>query len=230
MNPAQLVIKAFHERVQWNLFGSALYESLRILHNSILAFLIEPKLFGLIGSLFAITFLAVRLSDCGATNSLLPFFGHIEKSQQAFDALFVRKFLLPLVITATLGASIAINFLFYTLPPTTIDTDCLSIIFFLIISETIRSFARQFLHLAGQSKETVMIDHIAFLGYIFLCWPGILFFPVLRTPIFILELFLFDSLIGTCALIRLIYQFRDQLPILPTTDTNNIYTTKPKGF
>lgn len=200
----------FNAKARWNLFGSAIYEGLRIAHNTILAILFTPQVFGLVGSLFASTFLVVRLSDAGATNTLLPFFGYLERSQQTFKSFFVRRLLLPVFITAPIGAGLASIFLHTT--DHKMLASCAVILPLLIFSETIRSFLRQFLHLAGQSKQTVLTDHITFCAYVLVCWPTLFFIPSMRTPFFIFALFLIDSLVGLASFLILTRRFASTLP------------------
>lgn len=207
-------IHTFNSKARWNLFGSAIYECLRIAHNTILALLFTPQVFGLVGSLFASTFLVVRVSDAGATNALLPFFGYLEASRQKFKSLFIKRLLFPLFITAPLGACLA-SLMLYKTEHTTLMTYAL-ILPLLIFSETLRSFLRQFLHLAGRSRQTVLIDQVAFVLYLLICWPALYLFPDLRTPIFIFTLFLVDSLAGLCTFLIMTYRFAQQLPEEPS--------------
>ena len=207
-------VMKFNAKARWNLFGSAIYEGLRIAHNTILAILFTPQVFGLVGSLFASTFLVVRLSDAGATNTLLPFFGYLERSQHTFKSFFVRRLLLPLFITAPIGAGLASIFLHTTDHKTL--ASCAVILPLLIFSETVRSFLRQFLHLAGQSKQTVLTDHITFCAYVLVCWPILFFVPSMRTPFFVFALFLVDSLIGMGSFLVLTLRFAKTLPLTTT--------------
>lgn len=203
-------VLAFNAKARWNLFGSVFYEGLRIAHNTVLALLFTPEIFGLVGSLFASTFLVVRLSDVGATNALLPFFGYLEQSRKTFNAFFMKKLLLPIFITAPIGAGAACIF-FYSTHSQAVAS-CAIILPLLMISETLRSFLRQFLHLAGKSKYTVLYDHGTFVGYILLSWPALYFYPSLRTPLFVFSLFLVDSLIGLGCFLFLTKRLADKLP------------------
>lgn len=206
----------FNTKARWNLFGSAAFEALRIAHNTILAILFSPQIFGLVGSLFASTFFVVRLSDAGATNSLLPFFRYIERSQHTYKSFFVRHFLLPIFITAPIGAGFASVFL-HTAKHKMLSS-CAVILPMLIFSETVRAFLRQFLHLAGQSKQAVLTDHITFCAYVGISWPVLFFVPDMRTPFFIFALFLMDSLVGLVVFLILTHRFAKTLPTHSSTD------------
>lgn len=203
-------ILAFNAKARWNLFGSVLYEGLRIGHNTVLALLFTPEIFGLVGSLFASTFLVVRLSDAGATNALLPFFGFLEQSRKSFRSFFVRKLFLPIFITAPICAGAASIFLHTT--HYTALASCAVILPLLMLSETLRSFLRQFLHLAGQSKYAIIFDHGTFVAYVLFAWPSLYFCPGLRTPLFVFSLFLLDSLIGLASFLVLTHRFSSKLP------------------
>jgi hypothetical protein len=206
-------INAFNVRARWNLFGSIAYEGLRIGHNAILALLFSPQMFGLIGSLFASTYLIVRLSDAGATNALLPFFGYLDHSRQMFKEFFLKRLLLSLFISAPLGAGLASLFLQSMQSEALVS--CTIILPLLMFSETLRSFLRQFLHLAGYSKQTVLVDQTTFCLYIAACWPVLFYVPSLRTPLFVFTLFLLDSLIGVGCLLVLAAQYARKLPDVP---------------
>jgi hypothetical protein len=204
------VITAFNTRARWNLFGSIMYEGLRIGHSAIIAMLFAPEIFGLVGSLFASTYLVVRLSDAGATNALLPFFGYIEQSRQTFKDFFLKRIFLSLFITAPLGAGAA-SIILYRSQLQDLSS-CAIILPILMFSETLRSFLRQFLHLAGQSKKTLIIDHVTFCLYVAACWPTLFYVPNLRTPLFIFGLFLIDSLIGLSSFLVLTNRYAKKLP------------------
>ncbi len=203
-------VLAFNAKARWNLFGSVFYETLRIGHNTVLALLFTPEIFGLVGSLFASTFLVVRLSDVGATNALLPFFGFLEQSRKSFNAFFLKKLFLPIFITAPIGAGAASIFLHSTHHQAL--ASCAVILPLLMLSETLRAFLRQFLHLAGQSKYTVLFDQGTFVGYILISWPALYFYPGLRTPVFVFSLFLVDSLIAVASFFILTRRVANRLP------------------
>ncbi len=204
------VVDAFNTKARWNLFGSIIYEGLRIGHSAIIAMLFAPEIFGLVGSLFASTYLGVRLSDAGATNALLPFFGYLEQSRQTFKSFFLKRLFLSLFITAPLGAGAASIFLYRSQLQDL--ASCAVILPLLMFSETLRSFLRQFLHLSGQSKQTLIIDHFTFCLYVAACWPTIFFIPSSRTPLFIFSLFLIDSLIGLSCFLVLTNRYAKTLP------------------
>ena len=210
------IIEAFNTKARWNLFGSVVYESLRIGQSAIMAMLFTPEAFGMIGSIFASTYLIVRLSDCGATNALFPFFGYLEQSQATFKLFFTKRLLYPLMVTNFFGAIIT-GFVLHNSQLQDLVA-CTYIIPFLVFSETLRSFLRQFLHLAGQYKLTLIVDHSILYVYMLVCLPSIFYLPHLRTPSFLFSLFLVDSLVGLVSFFILTARYAKKLPLTaPTT-------------
>ncbi len=207
-------IEVFHRTATWNFWGSLFYESLRIANNIILAVLLSPRDFGILGSLFAITYFVVRVSDAGASGSLIPFFRYVEDSSASFKRFFVHRLFLPLIFTALVGASI--TWFFYTLLRPGLLAYGLHytlLMALLITSETIRSFLRQFLHAAGLSKEALLADHTTFLFYLVISWTVLAYVPVLRSPLFIFFFFLIDALIGLSWFLFLTARYAKALPL-----------------
>lgn len=219
MNKDQLnIVKKFQYQAAWNLTGSIAYEFLRIGHNALLAYIFTQKEFGLIGSIFSLLFLIVRLSDAGATNALLPFFGYLEQSRKHFSFFVIKNVLrsffisIPLITGAVV--MVAMNhsqnhshaYYFSTLPKVLII-----ILPCIVITETLRTFLRQFLHLAGLSKEAVSIDLGLFILYISCTWPILYFYKSAQTISLVFASFFIDSLIGLLGFIFLSIRYYKKL-------------------
>ena len=86
--------KRFTESVAWNAFESIVYHGMLLIHQLILFHHTSYVTYGHIGSLFAITYLAVTFINMGLDVSLAPFLSTFSCSKIAFRQ-FIRHQILP---------------------------------------------------------------------------------------------------------------------------------------
>ena len=215
--------KDFQSGFKWNLWGSTIFETLRVGHNLLLAYFLDPALYGLIGTLFATTYLAVRIADGGIAYTIHPYFQLFTKNERSFKKLLFTYFLLPLIPTLIGALSV-----FYFFTRHQIPTQNYGIYFFiffiLIISETVRSFFRQFLHVAFKSKPTIKIEFILFISYLAIVWVPYFCFNKSLTLMTIFLPFLIDSIIAILFFSILIKKIYTELP----NNNNNETEIPPK--
>ena len=129
---------------RWNLYGSTIFEALKIIHNAFLLYILSPVEFGKMGLIFSITYATIYFSDFAATTALPPFINDMTESKNNFKKLFSFYFLpqIPLLVFAGLFLSLLYSKFF--LNP--IDPSFLFFIFLLIFFEGIRIFFRAFFY------------------------------------------------------------------------------------
>ncbi len=207
---------------RWNLWGSVLFETLKILHHVLLLHFLPTAMFGTIGTIFAVIYLSSRIADFGISSTLPPFFGLITKSKNAFKQIFLRSFLFPLICFATVCAFTAHYFYLTS-----------RFIFpLLVISETIRVLLRQFLHLAFKTKTIIMIELALFAGYLAILWSSYFMFGFALSYKLIFVPHLLNSFAALFAFSIIIYKhyqaFPDTITQLPLSLNTRIMHTQ--GF
>lgn len=219
--------KKFTHGFRWTLFGSVVYETLKIIHCLLLMKLLSTVDYGAMGSLFSLIYLVTYIADLGATNSIPPFLHIFVQSRSTFKSFLIRYSLIPhtplLFICATGGTIFALSKL-SPLP-------YLFIIPAIIILETIRSFMRVLLHTTFQAKRAVVVELTILILYLFTIWAPFVIFnsPITLNRIFIPHLV--DSIITVACFAFLIMKFYKTLPIdeskhLPATLAKRLLITR----
>ena len=204
--------KQFNHSFKWNLWGSIIFEGLKMAHNILLLRLVAPSLYGLIGSIFAITYLAVRLADFGATNTIAPYFHLLKKTTAGFKKLILKGFLCPVLITMLISMTGALLFCYYKI---TIQSSLLVFIVIplLVLLETLRMFFRQFLHISFQSKAIIITELSLFFGYLAMVWIPIFVLGIKPSLNIIFIPYLIDSLLALIIFFFLMRKFYKTLPV-----------------
>lgn len=213
--------KKFHSACRWIVCGSVLFETGRVIHLFFLIkYLANPALYGIIGTLFSTIYLTARIIDFGATNSLPPYWLQLSQSKQNFQSLLIRYFMLPSIPLALIAPFVALYFFTTKLPHTSLY---LFIIPPLIILETIRSFFRLFLHLAGKTSRVVSFELFSFV--IFLCgiWIPLLFFNANPGINQLFIPFLIDTLLSVGFILFLVFKIYKKLPDIPPTINRTLW-------
>lgn len=205
------IFSLFSTNFFWNFFGSSTFEFCKLIHQVLLLSYIN-KSYGIIGSLYALLYATVRISEFGTTNSLSPYYHSIVQSQSSFRSIALRTLGIPWLISIFFGSCCALTLSKYSLN-TLCDTTLLYALFFLILSESTRALMRQLLHLNFSSKQIVLVEQGAFLGYLIFLWGGFFggFFKLTPHTIFIP--FVIESLFCSFFFIYFIYNFYKQLPV-----------------
>lgn len=216
-------IDQFHHGFTWNLWGSTLFESLKIAHNLLLIKLLDGSVYGLVGMIFATIYLASRLADFGSAYTLAPFFYFFIKSKQAFKTIFLRKYLAPVIPLTLLIAGAATYWLYIHCASIT-GMPSLLIVPFLVFTETIRCVFRQFLHIAFKSKPTILIELFIFIGYLAVVWGAYIYTGGMLTSNLIFVPYCADSLIALVFFIISIWQLYKTLPDAQAPIPQNLFT------
>lgn len=207
---------------RWTLHGGLLYEVAKIAHLLALLFFLPKNTYGIAATLFSLIYLATRFADLGATPSLPPFFHLFMENKQSFKKLLWRYVCLPYSLSTITTASLTVIGYIYFFKHNISGTVCI-LFFLIIITETIRSFFRLFLHAAYKSSITVLTELGALATYLSLCWvPFFLFL----TPFSLEQLFgafLIDSLFCLLGFFFIIYKtIYKNLPEPTSSDLQHI--------
>lgn len=198
---------------KWNLLGSVSYEILKTTHCFLLMHFLDTQLYGFVGSLFSVVYLATRIADFGATNSITTYHNLFIRSRLNFKYFLIRYSLIPHVPLIILGA---ITVLSLTISKSTMISPPLYLFVLpsIVVLETIRSFFRQLLHTLFKSKTIVLAELFIFILYLLVIWiPFIYGAPLTLNLIFIPHLA--DSLLALLIFFIMTARFYRSLPNLP---------------
>lgn len=198
----------FNRNFRWTLVGGLIYEIIKSLHNFLLLNILPSQLYGMLGGFIASIFMIARTTDLGLTNSLAPFFKEATQNRQSFNDIILKYYLLlhiPVQIIVLACLPLLTKRFFHV----SISLTVLSLVALIIISETLRSFARLLLHTTFKSKIAVAIELTSFSIYLLGVWIPILIFHHKMTITSLLLPLLADSLFSlvllTTVIIKQIY-------------------------
>ncbi|MBX9831329.1 hypothetical protein K2X40_05200 [Candidatus Babeliales bacterium] len=204
-------IDQFNHGFTWNLWGSTIFESLKIMHNIFLIRFLDGSTYGLVGMLFATIYLASRLADFGSAYTLAPFFYFFTKSKQTFKAIFLRQYLMPVLPIAATVTALATYWTYQNCTGLE-HVPYLLVVPLLIFTETIRCIFRQFLHIAFKSKPTILIELFIFVGYLALVWGSYAYAGSVLSSNLIFVPYCADSLIALSFFMFLMWRLYQALP------------------
>jgi len=210
----------FHTGFRWNVFGSIVFEAIKILHHVFLLKVLNPVEFGLLANLYSITYLTVYFSDIAATTTLPPFLNVFIKSKQNFKKLF-SFYIFPQLPLLSIAAAI-VTFLYSKSIFNHPSSPIMAIIPLLIVCEGMRIFFRAFLHYLFLHKLVIILENSLTCGYYAMLWFLYLFLGFKMTLNLIFIPFLLDSIAAIIIFIILSIRVYKKLP----EESSNI----PPGF
>jgi len=205
------VKQKFASSIRWTIVGSVCYEMLKLVHQYFLFKHLPLPMYGLMGTLFSIVFLAIHFSYLVPEHSLTPFLSVISSSKQNFRKL-LPWYVLPQLPLLIIGAFVAI-FLYARSSLSELPPCFLWVPFCLIIAEGLRMFFRTLLHMIFIHKPTISIELCITIGYFATIWIGHLFLKVPFSMAFIFVPYLVGSVIALCLFSLLLFQFYRSLPL-----------------
>jgi hypothetical protein len=204
--------KHFAKSIRWNTFESLSYQALLLAHQLMLFSVTDYATYGLIGTLFSITYLIVMFTNFGFDVSLTPFFTLASTSKNNFKhivgiQLIPEYIFLSAIFLSTIIAKSYINHLL----PAQCDTSLLITIGCLIIFEGAKKTLRMLLQLAYLNHTTAIIEVATIITYTSIIWCSFgLGYPI--TPHLVFMPMLFVSAVSTLILGYFVYQYFSTLP------------------
>ncbi|KKQ32479.1 MAG: hypothetical protein US49_C0007G0021 [candidate division TM6 bacterium GW2011_GWF2_37_49] len=198
----------FNQNFRWTLTGSLFYEIFKSLHNFLLLNILQSALYGMLGGFISSIFMIVRITDIGLTNSIAPFIKEATDSRQAFKDIILKYYLL-LHIPVQIIALCCLPMFTSKFLHINLSLNLFILVSLIIITETLRSFARLVLHTTFKSRITVAIELTSFTIYLLGIWVPIIIFHSKPTITSLLLPLLADSLFSliflTIIIIKQIY-------------------------
>ncbi len=163
-----LLFEKFYRGLRWNTLEAVIYQGSLLGHQIALFKAISPSLYGVVGTLFSLTYLIIAVSNLGLDATLAPFFTTLLSSKYSF-----RKILLPniapgLLFLGAIGLGIPLILSLLTISLS--DPYVGIIIGLLALCEGIQKTLRTILQLAFYNKITALVDSIRVLSYIAAIW------------------------------------------------------------
>lgn len=209
--------KKFYSVFFWNLGGSIIYEFTKICCNALIMHACLPDTMGALASTLSFLYLAFKITDLGMTYSMPSFFLAVTHSKEHLRNFFISSYFNAAPLSFLFAAGLLV-LMTKTLkcPWTMLTIFCAGVI---IITETLRSSLRVFLHMAGFSSFIVIYEVISFLCYKTIITSFIIFVSPQNPLPFVLLLHAAESFFAVLFMSFLTHQFYQRLP----TRTNDQY-------
>lgn len=206
--------KHFRQSIAWNALESILYQALFLGHQVLLFKTIDPATYGLISTVFSITFLLATITNFGFDASISPFFTIAIQSKQNFKNFFFMQLIPECIILLALGTAIIGNHLFFTpwitlLQP--IDTTFFVIIGSLIFFEGAKKTLRMILQLAFLNHKTALVEIATIITYIGLVWTSYAMGLAINLYLALIPMLIVSILSSACLFI-FVYRYYKELP------------------
>lgn len=200
-----------------NTLESLIYHGILLGHQAALLHVVDYTLYGLIGTLFSVVYLAVSITNFGLDASLGAFFKKISTSKNDLRKTIAIQ-LIPQIIGFIFFTYAAIN-LAQFIPthwqrilncPRDIIVICTALIFF----ESLRKIARTVLQLGFMQRKTTLIEIGSIIGYTAAVWTT--YFIVGHMNLYVVFMpMLAMSILSTSILYYQTFRWHLQLPENP---------------
>lgn len=210
--------------IKWNALEAMSYQFLLLAHQVALFSVTDHGTYGLIGSLFSISYLIVMITNFGFDVTLGPFFSMLTKSRQHFKKIFFIQLLPEYFIVSMLfivGLIIQMNFFPMMIPDSHFGIFIYPILGLLVLFESAKKTFRMILQLAFLTHKTTIIEIATIISYTGIVWCGYLLgFPISLNLVFLPMLI--TSAISTCILGLWVHEY---FQTLPDSTASSITTT-----
>jgi len=216
--------KRFSASVVWNSLESILYQALFLGHQLLLFKVTDHATYGLIGTVFSITYLLVTITNFGFDVSISPFFTIATQNKQNFKNFFFMQLIPECCILAIIFILIMCKHLFFTpwlTLPHSIDNMFFLLIGFLIFFEGAKKTLRMILQLAWLNHQTAVVEIATIITYIGLVWTGYLMGHTINLYLVFIPMIIVSAL-SSLILFAFVYMYYQQLP-----DATSASTTLP---
>lgn len=165
--------KKFVHGLRWNSLESILYYTLLAAHQILLRTITDNTLYGAIGTLFALVYLAIVFSNGGLDLSIVPFFSIYRSSKHLFKNYLLKQLIAQGLIYSAVASLVLIILATGYLPiknMPSISWSLALIIAILIVSEGIKKSLRIILQLAFLTHITAAVELFYIISYVTIVW------------------------------------------------------------
>jgi len=160
----------FYHGLRWNGLESVLYYTIFMIHQLALRAVVDTQLYGIIGSLFALIYLTITVTNFGFDLTLAPFYQMFTKNKKLFNSYVVTQLILEFVIYSATGLVFFIFLRSWFLPIKAYGIPFSLIISSLIITEGIKKSLRIILQTAFLTHKTATAELFYIVSYVTIVW------------------------------------------------------------
>lgn len=164
--------ESFFWAVKWNLVEAVLYQIIFIVHQTLFFYKAPRELFGLVGSLFGLIYVAVTFVVAGSDGALTPFFARFNLTKETFRS-FLQLYAQRQLFIATLITIVCISFLYYAQQMQYVPAvynQALLVLGLITLSESVKKIVRYLLQLCFENKAATLYELIGITVYVTLVW------------------------------------------------------------
>ena len=195
--------KYFYFGVKWNAIEVSIYQIILIAHQTILFYLSDSSIYGIIGTTFSFIYLSITILNFGLDKSLTPFYKYIVSSKSNFKKIFLRQLLLQLLIIILFS-----SIFFITIKPLVISQ--LIILLTIIITESFKKSLKTLAQLSFLNNITALLEIGSIILYVSLFWS--IYFLTKRVDLFLaLVPLLIESMLSLLLLSFVSYKLYSQI-------------------
>jgi len=218
-----LIYEKLRFSLKWLTLESLGYQAILLAHQLALFRASGFQLYGAIGAIFSVIYLAVTIASFGLESSLSPFFAEIRKNKNRFKSFFIHQ------IALSIGIVILIFFFFLIIKimgsnNTFIASFSYPFVFLtaiLILCESIKKTLRGIMYLAFKNKANTYVEMFYILSYVITVWIIYLATNAITINAIFIPM-LASSAISGAILLFFVYTFYQSLP--KTSETLSINT------
>lgn len=208
----------FSHGLRWNSIESIIYYTLFAIHKVISRTVVDAPLYGTIGSLFALIYLTITITNFGLDLSIAPFFKSLTMNKVCFKKFLFRQLLIQSIIYCIAAGIIlfSLSCTFFSLKQTLLlDWPLLFVIAMLIVIEGIKKSLRIILQLAFLTHITALVELFYIISYVTLFWTSYAIKQTVSLYIVFIPMLIL-SFISTVLLAIKVYRFYYTLTPTPT--------------
>lgn len=189
--------RSFLQAISWTSLESVYYQTLYALHMFGLYKILDPMVFGTIGTLFSLIYLTITLANLGLDASLPPFFKEATKNGQTAKSFFY-SYLVPHYFWLSVILFGVFILILLGMIPAHVSLATITVSLCLILCESLKKTVKAVLRLALYNKMIAAVEMGAITLYISAVYSVYYYFGLL-SPALIIGLLSFVS--GLSALI-----------------------------
>ncbi len=220
----------FFWALKWNSFESIIYQAIFIVHQYYLYSYIETKLYGIISTFFALSYLAITIIMGALDVALMPWIVNFTQNKSTFLKC-IKDHIAPQLIFFLLMPSIVFIFFKKTwlMNSFSVFENHLIIMAIFIACEGIKKLLRHFLQLLFLNKSTALLEISYIIFYCSMVW-GYYFYTHKFSIINLIIPFIITSLLSIIGMLSTLYFFYKKLPSSQNSPMLPLPTWKKIGY
>lgn len=219
--------KSYRDRfflaVKWNTFESLGYQFIFILHQIGLFMYCDRALYGKVGALFSVCYIAVTLIVSGFDGGLLPYFKKFISDKRSFK-IFIFEYVGPQLIGMIIGAYFLWIVVINVRPSFELSSATVFLLTTFIVVEGIKRILKHLLYLAFYNRQTALYEVIQIKTYVLTVWGCHWIGVPFSVELFFIPFILYSIIFSFLCARKLLHYYRtlalpEVLIVLPSAKT-----------